>query len=87
MEYSKQMKELLSKPKKKKETKKDFLKDKVDTDLIDSDDEENNETNDSENNIAEISDRLVDARVIRGGEPEIAQKVIEGDLSHVGICM
>jgi len=56
VEYSKQMKELLSKPKKKKETKKDFLKDKVDKDLIDSDDEENNETNDSENNIAEISD-------------------------------
>ena len=56
------MKELLSKPKKKKETKKDFLKDKVDKDLIDSDDEETNETNDSENNIAEISDRLVLSR-------------------------
>ena len=55
------MKELLSKPKKKKETKKDFLKDKVDKDLIDSDDEETNDTNDSENNIAEISDRLVTA--------------------------
>ena len=61
VEYSKQMKELLSKPKKKKETKKDFLKDKVDKDLIDSDDEETNDTNDSENNIAEISDRLVTA--------------------------
>ena len=52
------MKELLSKPKKKKDAKKEFLKDKVDKDLIDSDDEETAETNNSENNIAEISDRL-----------------------------
>ena len=66
VEYSKQMKELLSKPKKKKETKKDFLKDKVDKDLIDSDDEETNDTNDSENNIAEISDRLVIAQPNQG---------------------
>ena len=59
VEYSKQMKELLSKPKKRKDAKKDFLKDKVDKDLIDSDDEETAETNNSENNIAEISDRFV----------------------------